>query len=146
MITINHLNKLDTYTYIAVLDYLNIFELKSVLSIDLKNKKYIHYLLRCKASSIIKTFIKRTTYILKNLNEYNNILYYDNKISIKYIALYYIKYYTKENMIKFYNISILWKRQIIDKYKLKFTDNPSKYDFFNLIKRMALYDIVSIGW
>ena len=49
-------------------------------------------------------------------------------------------------MIKFYNISILWKRQIIDKYKLKFTDNPSKYDFFNLIKRMALDDIVSIGW
>lgn len=142
----NYLNKLDIYTYISVLDYLNISDLKSILSIDLKNKKYIHYLLRRKSLSIIKSFIKRTTYILRNLNEYNNILYYANKMSSKYIALYYIKHYTKENIISFYNIQILWKRKIIDKYKLKFTDNPSKYDFFNLITRMELDDIVTMGW
>lgn len=146
----NYLNKLDIYIYISVLDYLNIHDLKSILSIDLKNKKYINYLLWRKASSIIKFFIRRTTYILKNLNEYNNILYYDNKISSKYVALYYIKHYTKDNIINFYNIQILWKRKIIDKYKLeyklKFTNNPSKYDFFNLITRMKLDDLVTIGW
>ena len=146
----NYLNKLDIYNYISIIDYLNIYDLKSILSIDLKNKKYIHYLLRCKASHIIKTFIKRTFYIFKNINEYNNIIYYSDKMSIKYIALYYIKYYTRDNIINFYNIPILWKREIIDKYKLeyklKFTDNPSKYDFFNLLKRMELDDIVTIGW
>ena len=142
----NYLNKLDIYIYISVLDYLNIYDLKSILSIDLKNKKYINELLIFKSSKIIQTFIKRTSYILKNINEYNNILYYYNKISIKYIALYYIKHYTRDNIINFYNIPILWKRKIVDKYKLKFTDNPSKYDFFNLIKRMELDDIVTIGW
>ena len=142
----NYLNKLDIYIYISVLDYLNIYDLKSILSIDLKNKKYINELLIFKSSKIIQTFIKRTSYILKNIHEYNNILYYYNKISIKYIALYYIKHYTRDNIINFYNIPILWKRKIVDKYKLKFTDNPSKYDFFNLIKRMELDDIVTIGW
>jgi hypothetical protein len=146
----NYLYKLDIYIYISILNYLNINDLKSILSIDFKNKKYINELLIFKSSKIIKTFIKRTSYILKNLNEYNNILYYDNRISCKYIALYYIKHYTKDNIIRFYNIQILWKKKIIDKYKLeyklKFTDNPSKYDFFNLIKRMELNDIVTIGW
>ena len=58
--------------------------------------------------------------------------------------------FNKENIINFYNMQISWKRKIIDeyklKYKLKFTDNPSKYDFFNLIKIMKLDDLITIGW
>ena len=73
-------------------------------------------------------------------------MYTQNTLTKKYFALYYFKFYENRYINSWYNVQDLFKKSIIDKYKIKITDSSTKFDLFNLIKKMHIYEVFNIGW
>lgn len=139
---------LDSPMYMEICNYLQIKDIKNTYILTKKiylnenNIKYSKYLIRSKGIKIIINFFKKYLYEIKKLNDNNYYLYEDKRL----VALYYFKFYEKEYIKSFYNINVIWKKKIIDKYKTKFTENPTRFDLYNLIKIMSIEDTISIGW
>jgi hypothetical protein len=144
---------LDNYLYINIVEYLSIhdninlmFSSKRVFNNKL-NRKYFKYVTKIIAKKIILRFISKIYHFKKIINDYDfNILFESNRLTKRYLALYYFKYYDNKFVESWYNFNNGWKRDIIEKYKIKITDKPNKFDLFNLIKKIPVEDTLAIGW
>ena len=100
-----------------------------------------------KGSIKIINFFKRTLSIFNYIEKINFEEKLKNTNLIKkIIALYFFKYYDKENTKSWYNLEVKWKKDILDSYGRKNIENPSKYDLFKLIRLMNPEDVFLIGW
>ena len=133
------------YIYLLVNDFLTIKELKNLLKICPKNniEYFEDYIKKRSIKKIINFFIYTKSLFLKVLK--NNDLF----LTRKYVAFYFFKNYDL-NINLWYNMNIPWKKKVLDlykeKYNLKKTDNPNKYDLFKLQNRLKVEDILSIGF
>ena len=85
--------------------------------------------------------------ILNNVSQINiHILTQNNVLTKKMLALYYFKYYDKQFIDIIYNKLHGYKKSIIEKYKTKYTNNPSRYDLYFLLKKIPISDVMTIGW
>lgn len=130
--------------YLLICDYLTLKDGKSMTLI--KNTMYknqIHkdyYQRSCNNKSvfIITRFMRKYINLSKNIIADSS----DKRMN----ALYYFKYYPKEYINSWYNIGKGWKQNIIKKYNPKIKDNATRFDLFNLIKKMDIGDTHAIGW
>ena len=135
---------LDSPIQIEICNYLKISDIKNIhfltknIYLNKNNNNYSKSIIKEKSIKIIIFFFKKYLKMIKKMN--NNL---NNKLSL---ALYYFRYYEKDNIESFYNINVSWKKIIIDKYKTKFTDNPTRFDLYNLIKLIPVDETYSIGW
>lgn len=133
------------YIYLLVNDFLTIKELKNLLKICPKNniEYFEDYIKKRSIKKIIYFFIYTKSLFLKILK--NNDLF----LTRKHVAFYFFKNYDL-NINLWYNMGIPWKRKLLDvykeKYNLKKTDNPNKYDLFKLQNKMNVEDILNIGF
>lgn len=141
---------LDSFFHIEIGNYLSIKDIKNVsfltkkIYLNQNNNKYSKYLIIKKSIKIIINFFKKYLILMKKINNNMDDYYlYDDK---KLVALYYFKFYEKNYIKSFYNINISWKKDIVDKYKTKFTENPNRFDLYNLIKLIPVKDTMAIGW
>jgi hypothetical protein len=108
------------------------------------DRKSLNYIVKNIASKLIIKNIKSFTFYLKNINVNNNN-FIDN---IFKNAVYFYKYYPKRFINEYYNMNT--QNNIIEickeKYNLKITDNPSRYDLFNLVKNLNFNDLLFLGW
>ena len=128
--------------YFKISDYLNINDNRNLSYInkhiyyEKTNRKIRYYIIQNKGSFIISRFLKN----------YLNI-YLDEIIIIKRLnAIYYYKNYEKIYINGWYNCITKWKQHILMKYKTKYTNNPTRLDICNLIKKMPICEVQSIGW
>lgn len=133
------------YIYILVNDFLTIKELKNLLKICPKNNiEYIQHYIKKRSIKKIVNFITYSKLFLSNILKNNDLF-----LTRKHAAFYFFKNYDL-NINLWYNMEIPWKRKILDlykeKYNLKKTDNPNKYDLFKLQNKMNIEDILSIGF
>jgi hypothetical protein len=141
---------LDSPIYIEICNYLQIKDIKNTYILTKKiycnknNENYSKYLIKSKSIKIIIHFFKKYLIMIKKINNNQDDYYLNN--DKKFIALYYFKFYDKKYIKSFYNMSIPWKKDIINKYKTKFTENPTRFDLYNLIKLMPIEDTLSVGW
>ena len=133
--------------------YLSISDNRSFISItkninnNTENKLCFNHLLKKKSCKIICNFMLKIRKFIENITEdIYYTMYTQNTLTKKYFALYYFKFYENRYIYSWYNGQDLFKKSIIDKYKIKITDSPTKFDLFNLIKRMNIYDVYYIGW
>jgi hypothetical protein len=133
---------------IDIFGYLNINTIKNmnILNKNINKNKlektYANYIVKnCSALVITKFMRKLTKYIKIN----KEIINYEN-ISQETLALHYFIFYTKNHINSWYNNSCQWKKAIIDSYNPKNIVNPTRFDIYNLIKRMVVNDVYSIGW
>jgi hypothetical protein len=144
---------LDNYLHINIGEYLLIndninlmISSKKILNNKL-NREYFRYVTKIVSKKIILRFITKIYHFKKMINEdLFEILLDSNRLTKRFIALYYFKYYDNKYVESWYNFEIEWKREIIDKYKSKITDKPTKFDLFNLVKKIPVNDTFSIGW
>ena len=144
---------IDIYLYINICDYLKINEIKNLFYSTkkiCKNKNNIIFTKRIilnRSSIKISELMKNYINLLKFINEDNyEILIENNRLTKKFNALFYLRYYDKKYVNSWYNQSPTWKKDIINKYKKKHTNNPTKYDLYYLIKSMPVDNVLSIGW
>lgn len=144
---------IDNYLYINICDYLKLDEIKNLFySIKkiCKNKNNIQYTKRIilnKSSIKISELIKKYINLLKFINGDNyEILIENNRLTRKFNALFFFRFYDKIYINNWYNQIPIWKKDLINKYKKKYTNNPTKYDLYYLIKSMPIKDVLSIGW
>lgn len=144
---------IDSYLYINICDYLKINEIKNLFYSTkkiCKNKNNIIFTKRIilnRSSIKISELMKNYINLLKFINEDNyEILIENNRLTKKFNALFYLRYYDKKYVNSWYNQSPTWKKDIINKYKKKHTNNPTKYDLYYLIKSMPVDNVLSIGW
>lgn len=144
---------INTGVYQIVLNYLDIKDIKNIIYLNkgfFNNRLYIEYinkLIKKRASvSIIKFMIKNTK-ILKDvtINYYDNLLN-NNLLTKKILVLFYFKFYPRQYINSIYNGQIKYKKYIVDKFKNKNTDTPTRYDLYNLLSKMSMDDILYIGW
>jgi hypothetical protein len=101
---------------------------------------------RCKKKSIKKiiNFMIYTKIFLYNILKNNDLF-----LTRKHIAFYFFKNYDLSSNL-WYNMEIPWKKKLLEmykeKYNLKKTNNPNKFDLFKLQKKMKVEDILSIGF
>jgi len=62
------------------------------------------------------------------------------------LAFQFFRYYEKKYIKLWYNNHIEWKKKIIDKYKIKHTESPTRLELFKLILKIPIDDVSSIGW
>ena len=145
---------LDFNMHTLICEFLTIKSTKSLFLTNKKiykddiTRKYYYFILINKAKKIIFNFFKKIKNTLKIINNttYNSLIY-DNKIPTRiFLAYYYFKYYPKRHINELYNMNCIWKKAIIDKYKKKETNNPTRFDLFNLIRKIPVNDVFSIGW
>ena len=91
----------------------------------------------------MKSYLNKVRIITHNNYDY---LFSSQLITSRYCAFYYFKYYHKNYINGWYNNNIDWKGAIIKRYKKKHTNDPTRYDLFNLIKYLDPYDTIAIGW
>ena len=133
------------YIYLLVNDFLTIKELKNLLKISPKNniEYMIHYIKKRSIKRIIN-FMTYSKFFLSNILKNNDLF-----LTRKHVAFYFFKNYDL-NINLWYNMRIPWKRKVLEvykeKYNLKKTDNPNKYDLFKLQNKMKVEDILSIGF
>jgi len=133
--------------YLLVNDNINLmFSSKEIFNNKL-NHKYFKYITKIVEKKIILRFITKIYHFKKIINEHDfNIYFESNKLTKRYLALYYFKYYGTEYVDSWYNFIPGWKRDIIEKYKTKITDKPNSFDLFNLIKKIPVKDTLAVGW
>ena len=140
---------INTNVYQIVLDYISLKDIKNVIFLS-KNtlyKKYLCKLIKNRVFTPIFNIMIKNRNILKNITSNNfDMLYLNNFLTKKTIALYYFKFYEKIFINAIYNEQHGNKREIIDRYKDKITDNPTRYDLYNLLKKIPIHDIIYIGW
>jgi thiaminase len=106
------------------------------------DKNYSNYIVKNSSAYVITRFMRKLCICLKTYKEIiDNI-----EITQKTLALYYFIFYTKKYINNWYNNSIQWKKDIILSYNPKNIVNPTRFDIYSLIKRMAMNDVYSIGW
>ncbi len=134
----------NTPLILLPLKYMPISYCKIFINSNPSIKTYIDHIINDKSSVIISKFIKnfitRKNMIKYIVNDLENIL-----ITKKTLAMYYYLYYEKRHIKSFYNNNCTWKYQIIKKYKDENND-PKRIDLFNLIKKIPVNDVMSIGW
>lgn len=134
----------NTPLILLPLKYMPISYCKIFINSNPSIKTYIDHIINDKSSVIISKFIKnfitRKNMIKYIVNDLENIL-----ITKKTLAMYYYLYYEKRHIKSFYNNNCTWKYQIIKKYKDE-NNNPKRIDLFNLIKKIPVNDVMSIGW
>lgn len=135
---------IDIYSNIS--EFLNPSDIKNLLKINkflYKNidfRKYIRELIFNKSANIIISFWKKYIILCKSCK---NISFSTRKNT----ALFFFRYINNDDHINnWYNINIEWKKKIIDKYKIKKTDAPTRLDLYILIKKIPVEDVLSIGW
>ena len=144
---------LDNYLHINIGEYLSISDNINLIICSKKifnnklNREYFKYVTNILSKKIIARFIIKIYHFKKMINEeLFEILLDSNRLTKRFVALYYFKYYHNEYVRSWYNFEIQWKKDIIDKYKSKITDKPTKFDLFNLVKKIPVNDTFSIGW
>jgi hypothetical protein len=133
------------YIYLLVIDFLSIKELKNLLEISPKsNIKYFEDYIKKKSIKKIINFMIYTKFFLYNILKNNDLF-----LTRKHIAFYFLKNYDLNSNL-WYNMEIPWKKKILEmykeKYNLKKTNNPNKFDLFKLQKKMKVEDILNIGF
>ena len=133
---------LDSPIQMEICNYLKISDIKKIsfltktIYLNKNNNNYSKSLIKEKSIKIIINFFRKYLNMIKN-----------DKLSDKMsLALYYFRYYEKDYIKSFYNINEDWKKIIINKYKTKFTDNPTRFDLYHLIKLIPVNETYSIGW
>ena len=111
------------------------------------NKKFGYKIINdriIKASKVILKFMKNYTMFMS----INNNIDINNYINVtrKNMAVYYFRHYPKKYINSWYNIKISRKQQLIDDYKTYYTENPTRFDLYNLIKKMPINIVSDIGW
>jgi hypothetical protein len=82
----------------------------------------------------------------------NGIHYYDEKNKFFYFLkfLFFILPYMKEYDLKMTNDYLKidnWKSSIISSYdEIDYNKSYSKYDLFNILKKMDIIDIINVGF
>lgn len=140
---------INTCIYQIILDYLSLKDINNVifLSKNILYKRYIRKIIKNKASISIFNLMLKNKYILKNITCHNiDILFENNRLTKKTFALYYFKFYEKRFINAIYNEQHGDKKTIIDNYKDKITENPTRYDLYLLLKRIPIQDVLYIGW
>jgi hypothetical protein len=142
---------INTNVYQLVLDYLSLKDINNVIffSKNVLYKRYVCKLIKNRASISIFNLMLKNRNILKNITQRNfDILYMNNKLTKKTLALYYFKFYEKRFINAIYNEQHGNKKLIIDTYKDKdkITENPTRYDLYLLLKKIPIHDILYIGW
>jgi hypothetical protein len=144
---------LDNYLHINIGEYLSINDNINLMICSKKifnnklNREYFKYFTKIISKKIISRFIIKIYHFKKMINDDNfNILFESNRLTKRFMALYYFKYYDNKFVESWYNFIPGWKRDIINKYKSKITDKPTKFDLFNLVKKIPVNDTFSIGW
>lgn len=134
-------------SYLNIKDIENIFFLHKKICKNKNNKFYAKLLIKDKGSIKITNFFKRSINIFKYIEKINFEKKLRNTNLIRKItALYYFKFYDKSYTNSWYNLQIEWKKKILDQYKKKNIENPTKYDLFSLMKIMNPNDVFTIGW
>jgi hypothetical protein len=134
---------IDIYSNIS--EFLNPSDIKNLLKTskflnkNVEFKKYTRELIFNKSANIVISFWRKYVVICK---AYLNISF----LTKKYVSFYFFKYLDKEHINNWYNINIGWKKKIIDKYKIKKTETPTRLDLYILIKKIPVEDVLSIGW
>lgn len=146
-----------TDLYLPICEFLDIISLKNF---SIANKEYYHnkkhkeirnYIFKNKYFHIIVRFMKKICLLKKRIE----LLNINNLISIpRNMALFYFFYYENININGYFNITAEWKKKIINKYHSNKVDknnnnnkiNYNKFDLFNLLKKMTIDEINSIGW
>jgi len=134
---------IDIYSNIS--EFLNPSDIKNLLKTskflykNVEFRKYTKELIFNKAANIVISFWRKYVVVCK---AYLNISF----LTKKYISFYFFKYLNKDHINNWYNINIGWKKEIVDKYKLKKTDTPTRLDLYLLIKKIPAEDVLSIGW
>jgi len=140
---------INTNIYCIVLEYLSLKDINNIifLSKNVLYKKYVRKLIKNKARISIFNLMLKNRYILKNVTQRNiNILLENNILTKKTFALYYFKYYEKRFINAIYNQQYGNKKLIIDTYKDKITEHPTRYDLYFLLKKIPIHDVLYIGW
>jgi hypothetical protein len=132
--------------YYFLLEFLNISDIKNLLITNkflYNDKKYKSFCINCiknRSSNILirfwRIYINRCKYINRD----------DIFLTKRIIAFYFFRYYEKRYWNLWYNNNIEWKKRIIDKYKKTELNEISRLDMFNLILKIPVEDMVSIGW
>lgn len=137
--------------HIMIGDYLNYADNKKILLLNKTifnnkiNRSYSVKLIYIKSSKIIFNFMKKYLEYSRYIRDIENLEMF-NLITKKIIASYYFKFYDKKYINSLYNNQTGLKKNIIELYKTKNIDNPSRIDLFNLIKKMPMDDVAYIGW
>ena len=140
---------INTNVYQIVLDYLSLKDIKNIifLSKNILYKRYIRKLIKNRSCIFIFNIMLKNKNILKHITQHNfDTLYMNNTLTKKTVALYYFKFYEKRFINAIYNEQRGGKKEIIDTYKDKITENPTRYDLYFLLKKIPIYDVLYIGW
>ena len=142
---------IDTSIYQSLIEYLSINDRINFLYINKytynKIKVYLIKNIKNRTYNIIYKAMLKYINILKCV-DYDTIygLMDENKITRKLIALHYFKYYPKNHIPYLYNMGDGLKKKIIDRYKIKITNTPTRFDLYYLFKNIPLNYILFIGW
>lgn len=139
--------------YLIIISFLSLKDNKKLL---LLNKKINSYLKNCRirkvimydiyTNIIVRLFQKYKSYINVLQSDTFINLYIENKVVKKMNAFYYFRFYQKQHIQLWYNLQVGWKKNILDKYKKKKIDNPSRYDLYHFIKKIDVEETSMIGW
>ena len=132
--------------YLNISDNINLFTSIKKICKNSINIEYSFFLIKKKAITIIKRTIKKYITLKRTIINYFDTLVRSTLITRRSLAIYYFVKYKKIHINGFYNFDNDIKINIINKYKDKITDNPSRLDLFNLIKKMNIHDVYYIGW
>ena len=133
--------------YLSIIDNIKLITLSKQIFNNKINRKYFNSIINIISKKVILRFIIKIYHFKKIINEHDFIKYIEsNKLTKRYLALYYFKYYDIQYIDSWYNFIPGWKRDIIDIYKTKITDKPNSFDLFNLIKKIPVNDTFAIGW
>ena len=137
--------------HIIIVSYLNLNDNKNILLLNKLlfnnkiNKLYYKKIININSRKIIFNFMKRYLDYINYINNIENLILL-NLLTKRINASYFFKNYDKKYVNSWYNINISWKKNIIDLYKTKYTNNPSRIDLFNLIKKIPIDETFLIGW
>lgn len=140
--------KLSIDIFYILFDYLNPNDIKNIIKTNkilYNNDKLVLYskqLILNRCANLLINFWKRYISITKIFR--NNIFEYN--ITRRVIAFIFFKNYEKELIKIWYNNEIEWKKEILDKYKIKYTDYPTRLDIYKLILRIPVSETLSLGW
>jgi hypothetical protein len=148
---------INTDLYKELVPYLLGKDLINLLLVSkyIYNEGFIKKYLDKKTQYITKLFKKY--HILNSFvnNEFNTISnnyfrvnrnFIDCPIARKYQAMLYYSFYRRKYRYSWYNDQLVWKKVIVDTYKKKHTNEPTKYDLYILIKSMSVNESILIGW
>ncbi len=137
-----------------ILNIIEFLPFKDIHSVHLLNKsiyrgidkKELIYVLKNRAKYTIYKSLRSYVNFLRNINEEEQM-----QRTQKELALYYYKYYPRDCINEYYNTDGYGRksniiRQCKNQNNLRDTDNPSRYDLYQLVKNLDVQDTYYIGW